>query len=121
MEPAGRFEPTPRQDQLIDRLAAKVVERQMVVPAVLFLETVKPLGYISSQVLVFFGPIAKTIFSPQDYDEVARFLEHRQGIEVLLSRIEAKADERDQGRPSDADSEPSDTTPGDGPTAVRED
>jgi hypothetical protein len=83
---------------IVDRLAAKVVEWKMAVPAVLFLESVKPLNYVGSQVLVFFAPIATTLFSTTDYAELTALLEHRGNIEVLLKRIEKKEEEARPGK-----------------------
>jgi hypothetical protein len=88
---------TPRQEQIVDRLAAKVVEWKMSVPAILFLESAKPLNYVGSQVLVFFAPIATTVFSSADYTELTGLLEHRGNLEILLKRIELKEQE---ARPS---------------------
>lgn len=88
---------TPRQEEIVDRLAAKVVEWKMAVPAILFLESVKPLNYVGSQVLVFFAPIVTTVFSTADYAELTGILEHRGNLEVLLKRIELKEQE---ARPS---------------------
>ena len=88
---------TPRQNTIVDRLAAKVVEWKMAVPAVIFLESMKPLNYVGSQVLVFFAPIATTIFDATDYAELTGLLEQRGNIEILLRRIEQKEDE---ARPS---------------------
>ena len=81
--------PTPRQEEILDRLAAKVVEWKMSVPAILFLESVKPLNFVGSQVLVFFSPIANSLFTIKDYDELTTLLEQRGSIELLLKRIEA--------------------------------
>ena len=81
---------TPRQDEILDRLSAKVVEWDMAVPAMLFLETVKPLNYVGSQALVFFGPIAKTLFTVEDYEELVSLMEERSTMEALLTRIEEK-------------------------------
>jgi hypothetical protein len=81
---------TPRQDEILDRLSAKVVEWDMAVPAILFLETVKPLNYVGSQALVFFGPVAKTLFTVEDYEELVALMEERSGVESLLTRIERK-------------------------------
>jgi len=81
---------TPRQGEILDRLSAKVVEWDMAVPAMLFLETVKPLNYVGSQALVFFGPIAKTLFAVEDYEELVALMEERSSVEALLTRIEEK-------------------------------
>jgi hypothetical protein len=81
---------TPRQEEILDRLAARVVEWKMAVPAVLFLESVKPLNYVGSQVLVFVSPIVNSLFTIRDYDELIGLMEQRGNIEVLIGRIEAR-------------------------------
>ena len=90
---------TPRQEEILDRLAAKVIEWRMSVPAVLFLESVKPLNYIGSQILVFFSPIVNSVFTIRDYDEFVALMEERGNAERLLQKIEAKeADAAAKGR-----------------------
>ena len=96
----GKHEPrplTPRQEELLDRLAAKVVDWKMTAPAILFLESVKPLNYIGSQVLVFFAPFVNSLFAVQDYDEFTALMEDRENIERLLKRIEEKDGIREPG------------------------
>ncbi|MDP6125890.1 MAG: hypothetical protein QGH20_09075, partial [Candidatus Latescibacteria bacterium] len=48
---------------LLDRVAAMIVKRGLISPAVMFLETAKPLNFIGSQVLVFLNPIVTIVFS----------------------------------------------------------
>ena len=81
---------TTRQEEILDRLAAKVIEWKMAVPAVLFLESVKPLNYVGSQVLVFFSPIVNSILTIKDYDDFVSLMEERGNVEILLKNIEAK-------------------------------
>jgi len=80
---------SPEEDVVLERAARKVVEWRMTVPAILFLESVKPLNYIGSQALVFFEPLVQTIFSIKDYDTFRTALEKRESIEVLRGKIEA--------------------------------
>ncbi|MCK4426923.1 MAG: hypothetical protein KAW16_00410 [candidate division Zixibacteria bacterium] len=79
---------TPRQEEILTKIAQKVVEWKMSVPAILFLESVKPLNYIGSQMMAFFEPFVQTIFSWKDYDEFRRMMEERGTIEKLLQKIE---------------------------------
>jgi hypothetical protein len=74
--------------ELMRRLAAKVVEWQMTVPAILFLESVKPLNYIGAQAMVFFEPIVQTVFNLKDYDTMRIMMEKRENVELLLLKIE---------------------------------
>jgi hypothetical protein len=76
------------EDAVLDKLAKKAVERGMSVPAILFLESVKPLNFIASQVMVFFEPIVQTVFNFRDYDTFRSALEKRESIEILLLKIE---------------------------------
>lgn len=77
------------ESKVLDKLAGKVVEKGMTVPAILFLESVKPLNFIGSQAMVFFEPIVQTVFNIKDYDTLRQALEKRQTIEILLQKIEA--------------------------------
>ncbi len=74
---------------IIEKVGRKVVERGMSVPAIVFLESVKPLNFIGSQALVFFEPIVQTIFNIRDYDTFRSALEKRPSIELLIQKIEA--------------------------------
>ena len=65
----------------------------MTVPAILLLESVKPLSFLGSQALLFFEPMVRAFFSVPDYDRVAALLERRESLEALLVRIEAKEDD----------------------------
>ncbi len=78
------------EDAMLEKLAAQVIKRGMSVPAILFLESVKPLNYISSQAMVFFEPIVQTIFNFKDYDTLRSALEKRPSIEILILKIEAQ-------------------------------
>lgn len=79
----------PEEDAVLDKIAKKVVHWQMAVPAILFLESVKPLNYIGAQAMVFFEPIIQSVFSIKDYDTFRIAMERRENIENLLQKIEA--------------------------------
>ena len=79
---------------LLDRLATRVVELHMEVPAILTLETAKPLTLLASQALIFFEPIAQSLFPIPDYRRLAALVERRETPEILVRLIEAKADQR---------------------------
>ncbi len=74
---------------IIEKVTKKVVEKGMTVPAIIFLESVKPLNFISAQAMIFFEPIVQTIFNLRDYDTFRSALEKRPSIEMLIQRIEA--------------------------------
>ena len=77
-----------QQEEILTKIARKVVHWKMSVPAVLFLESVKPLNYVGSQMMAFFEPFVHALFSWKDYDEVRKMMEERGTVEKLLQRIE---------------------------------
>ena len=77
-----------REAEILHKLAAKVVEWKMTVPAILFLESVKPLNYIGAQAMVFFEPFVQTLFNLRDYDLFREMMERRENVENLLLKIE---------------------------------
>ena len=95
---------TERERALLDKLARKVVERDIASAAVFFLESVKPLSYLGSQVVVFFKPIISLAFRPEQCDQVAELLAKRGALEALAEMIEAhdaakSADTKPPGSP----------------------
>jgi hypothetical protein len=81
--------PLPEEeDAILEKLAQKVVQWRMATPAILFLESVKPLNYIGSQTMVFFEPVVQTIFNFRDYDTLRATMEKRESVEILLQKIE---------------------------------
>jgi len=81
---------TPEQRAIIDRLADWTVRRGMTVPAILFLETVKPLSYVGSQVVVAFAPILEVLFDPVAITAFYTMMEDRKNMELLLREIERR-------------------------------
>ncbi|HEX9917221.1 MAG TPA: hypothetical protein VGB16_05740 [candidate division Zixibacteria bacterium] len=79
---------TPEQEELLRKVAQKVVRWKMSVPAILFLESVKPLNYLGSQMMVFFEPFVQTVFTWKDYDQYRIIMEERENVEKLLQKIE---------------------------------
>ena len=79
----------PEEAAIIEKVALKVVQWRMAVPAIIFLESVKPLNYIGAQTMVFFEPIVQSIFTFKDYDIFRLAMERRENIENLLQKIEA--------------------------------
>ncbi len=58
-------------------------------PAILFLESSKPLSFIGSQFMVFMEPFVKTFFTVRSYERFAEMMEDRDNYERLITKIEA--------------------------------
>lgn len=95
---------SPEDLELLDRLAARVVELRMEVPAILTLESGKPLSLLAGQAMIFFEPFVQALFSLPDYRRYAALIERRESIEALIVRIEQRSEraraERRSGRKS---------------------
>ena len=68
----------------------------MTVPAIFFLESMKPLSFLGSQALHFFEPMVRAFFAVQEYDRFASMMERRENLEALLVKIETRDDEERQ-------------------------
>jgi hypothetical protein len=77
-----------REAAIMEKIASKVVEWKMTVPAILFLESVKPLNYIGAQTMVFFEPFVQALFNFSEYDTFREMMERRENVERLLLKIE---------------------------------
>lgn len=77
--------------KLLDDFADGIVRRRLTPAALFFFESVKPLGFIGSQAMIFFRPIISIIWSdPVRYDRLQKVLEKRGSLELLLRRLEAR-------------------------------
>ena len=74
--------------QLISNLAEKIVRHGMAVPAIFFLEMVKFMSFIGSQLMVFFGPVITVFVQSESYYKITQLLEERQNVEFLMLEIE---------------------------------
>ena len=91
--PTGEFSAQDRE--MVERLARWVVGRGLSAPALMALETGRPLNFVGSQVLVFLSPLLTQIFSPTEYDRFVRILEKRQSIDLIVEAITAQENTRD--------------------------
>ena len=79
---------------LVERVAAAVVARRLTTPAILLLESTKPIAFLGSQTLHFFEPMVRTLVDRPEYSTATRLLEDRAKVEALLRRIEQLEAER---------------------------
>ena len=94
VERAEDFAPDERERELIDAFAAKVCRHGLAIPAILFLESARPMNFIGIQALAFFEPIVRGLLDWQAYSDFARLLERRGSVEALLAAIENCEGER---------------------------
>lgn len=82
---------------LMAKIARAVVERQLTVPAIVFLESVKPLSFLGNQLMILLNPMVSLIVTSKDYYRFVRMIEDRDNVEKLIEEIEdtnARSQER---------------------------
>jgi hypothetical protein len=75
-------------EELIRKVADKIVRMRMTVPAIFFLESSKPLAFLGSQLLIFFEPFIQTLFNIRQYQRFALLMEHHENWERLIRKME---------------------------------
>jgi hypothetical protein len=72
----------------VDRVARFVVRFGLTVPAILALESMRPLSFVGSQFMHLLSPAISTMLSASEWDAMAALLEDRRGLDHLIGRIE---------------------------------
>ena len=83
---------------LLERLANRIAELRLETPALLTLETSRPLSVLAGQAMLFFEPFAQALFRLPDYRRLAALVERREALEALSGMIERAADRRERSR-----------------------
>ena len=86
---------------LLERVAARVVELHLEVPAILTLESVRPLSLVASQAMIFFQPLVQALLRFPDYQRFAALAERREALDALTGLIERHAEESRTARRAD--------------------
>ncbi|MCD6181828.1 MAG: hypothetical protein J7K89_05540 [Candidatus Cloacimonetes bacterium] len=74
--------------ELIDSISRAIAERKMASAAILWIESLRPLHSIGSQLMYFLAPFAEVIFNARSYQEFASLLEDDEYVRLLLKRID---------------------------------
>lgn len=91
-----------RRDEIIEAIAARIVQFGMTVPAIFFLEMNKPLSYFGGQAMHFFAPIVGVFF--ETFEDYAYFFDQRDNVELLIQRLELAAMEEEAERKAEKES-----------------
>ena len=84
------------EDEIIRKIAEKVHSYGMDVPAIMFLESVKPLSYIGSQMGRFFVSPFLPIFGDDiglTGEKLLQVFENRENVEEILTHLEDLSNE----------------------------
>ena len=69
------------------RLAGFLVKRRMTAPALMVLETGRPLSFMGSQLMAFLSPFFNMVFRPDETERFVRLLEKRQSVDLLIEEV----------------------------------
>jgi hypothetical protein len=86
-----------------------VVELRLEVPAILTLESVRPLSLVASQAMIFFQPLVQALLRFDDYRRFAALAERRDALETLTTVIERRAAESRAARHAAREGRPGDS------------
>ena len=73
---------------ILDKAAQFIAKRHLQAPAIMALQSMTPLNFIGSQALIVIEPFLGPFFKQEDYQKIIEILEHRDGIELFIQRIE---------------------------------
>lgn len=96
----GNTRLSPDDRAMLESIARWLGERRLSVPAIVLLESTKPLNFIGSQLLFFFEPIVKAVVQGRNYTRFASIMEDRENVEEFLQLIET-IDQEDKGSPEE--------------------
>jgi hypothetical protein len=78
-----------RREELVSRLARQIARMGLIAPAILFLESYKPLAFLGSQFLWFAQPFLNFGLNAADVHDLAFLLQEDDGVESLIARLES--------------------------------
>lgn len=77
-----------RAIELIEKLSNFIAKKRMAAPAIMTIESLRPLARIGSQLMHFLAPFAEIIFNAKEYQEFAVLLENEEYVRLLIKRID---------------------------------
>jgi hypothetical protein len=77
-----------RREELLNKVARRIEELGLTAPAILFLETYKPVAFLGAQLLWVAEPFLSLGLNAADLHDLTWLIEERTGIEDLIRRLE---------------------------------
>lgn len=72
----------------LQELAKKISAKNLSYPAIILLESLKPLNYFGNQLLVALKPIFSLVIDSSKYEKLTSILEKRKSIDYLIKFLE---------------------------------
>lgn len=74
--------------ELMDKVAKFIAERKMASPAMMMIESLRPLNFVASQFLYMIAPFAELLFKGNDFQKFACALENTENVKYLVDKID---------------------------------
>lgn len=97
----NEFVVSEAQSAAVEKMARLIVRYSLTLPAIMALESMRPLAFVGSQFMHVMSPAATMLLPFGEWDQVATLLEDRRGVEYVITVIE----ETDAGKRRRTDSE----------------
>lgn len=81
---------TEEEIVLLEKAAGIIARNKMQSAAILALQSLTPLSFIGSQAFIIVSPFLDPFVSADEQAKFTKILEHRDGIEILIQKIEEK-------------------------------
>jgi hypothetical protein len=88
VDPEGAAEPDEAQRSAAEAVCRQVVRRHLTTPALICLESLRPLNYLIAQGMHATMPLVSVLTGADGPRRFATFLEHRGSFDYLCRRIE---------------------------------
>lgn len=75
-------------EEIENTILSFIKKRKLETPAVFFLETMKPLSFLGSQMLLIASPFLSAIFPVKNINSYSEYLSDRKNVEKLIRDIE---------------------------------
>lgn len=79
--------PDAERDAILDKLACFIKRKKLEAPAVLFLESHKPLSYIGSQAGIAFSPFLVPFLGYENVRDYTRLMQDQSNIDRLIDLL----------------------------------
>lgn len=84
--PAAGFTPSAAERELADRVHAELSRRGLTLPAIVLLESFRPLGYLASQAVWFSHPLLAAVTRADGWQVLGEMLERPGSVDWLIDR-----------------------------------
>lgn len=95
VESAESFAPTAVERDLIQRVAVEIARRGMTLPAVVMLESSRPLSGLGGQAVRFVEPWFAAVTNAAGLKVLADVLERPGGVEFIVTELQTASETRD--------------------------